>query len=65
MTTAALTLPNDEDTQRVPRPPAADEQPMTRRLSEMDLDPPSGPVPAEVLAYFEAAVEREGLRADR
>ncbi len=58
MTTHALTLPNDEDTQRVARPPAADER-SARRLAEMDLDPPSGPVPAELLAYFERAVSRE------
>lgn len=55
MTTNALTLPNDEDTQRVARPQVA--RPV-RRLAEMDLDPPSGPVPSEVLAYFERAVER-------
>ena len=62
MTTTALTLPNDEDTQRVARPPAADERSGTRRLAEMDLDPPSGPVPAEVLAYFERAVAGERRR---
>ena len=65
MTTHALTLPNDEDTQRVARPVAVDEQLPPRRLDEMDLDPPSGPVPPEVLAYFEAAVTREGLRESR
>jgi hypothetical protein len=62
MTTTALTLPNDEDTQRVARPPAGDERTGTRRLAEMDLDPPSGPVPAEVLAYFERAVDGERRR---
>lgn len=64
MTTHAFTLPNDEDTQRVARPVAADERPQARRLAEMDLDPPTGPVPAEVLAYFEQALDRErGRRA--
>ncbi|MGE0026386.1 MAG: hypothetical protein AB7O78_11450 [Thermoleophilia bacterium] len=66
MTTTALTLPNDEDTQRVARPlPAddqADERLAPRRLAEMDLDPPSGPVPADVLAYFERAVDGERRR---
>jgi len=62
MTTHALTLPNDEDTQRVARPVAADEQFPPRRLAEMDLDPPSGPVPADVLAYFERAVDGERRR---
>jgi hypothetical protein len=51
---------NDEDTLQVTRP-AALERP-TVRLRDMDLDPPSGPVPSDVLAYFEAAVEREGRR---
>ena len=65
MTTHALALPNDEDTQQVARPEAADERPSgARRLAEMDLDPPTGPVPAEVLAYFEQALDRErGRRA--
>ena len=62
MTTNALTLPNDEDTQRVARPVAADPQLPPRRLAEMDLDPPSGPVPADVLAYFERAVDGERRR---
>ena len=62
MTTTVLTLPNDEDTQRVPRPQAAEEPSSARRLAEMDLDPPSGPVPAEVLAYFERAVAGERRR---
>lgn len=51
---------NDEDTLQVTRPSAL-ERP-TVRLRDMDLDPPSGPVPSDVLAYFEAAVEREGRR---
>jgi hypothetical protein len=60
MTTSSL--PADDDTLRVARPgrPARNGPP--RRLHEMDLDPPAGPVPPEVLAYFEAAVLREGLR---
>ena len=62
MTTHALTLPNDEDTQRVARPLAAEEPLAPRRLAEMDLDPPSGPVPADVLAYFERAVDGERRR---
>ncbi len=62
MTTTTLTLPNDEDTQRVARPPALDDRSGARRLAEMDLDPPSGPVPAEVLAYFERAVDGERRR---
>jgi hypothetical protein len=62
MTTTALSLPNDEDTPRVARPVAAEEPLPPRRLAEMDLDPPSGPVPADVLAYFERAVNRERRR---
>ena len=62
MTTHALTLPNDEDTQRVARPLAAEEPLAPRRLAEMGLDPPSGPVPADVLAYFERAVDGERRR---
>ena len=62
MTTHALTLPNDEDTQRVARPMAVGPEPSPRRLAEMDLDPPSGPVPADVLAYFERAVDGERRR---
>ena len=58
----SLTLPNDEDTQRVARPAAADQFAAPRRRAEMDLDPPSGPVPAEVLAYFERAVAGERRR---
>ena len=59
MTTNALSLPNDEDTQRVARPPSAEPRAPGGRLAEMDLDPPAGPVPPEVLAYFERAVSRE------
>ena len=60
MTTQTISLHADDDTQQVSRPAMSDRMP--RRLAEMDLDPPSGPVPADVLAYFEAAVEREGRR---
>jgi hypothetical protein len=63
MTTSASALSfADDDTLQVARPPRLPRAIPPRRLDEMDLDPPSGPVPAEVLAYFEAAVEREGLR---
>lgn len=61
MTTSALSA-IDDDTLQVARPPRLPQAIAPRRLDEMDLDPPSGPVPAEVLAYFEAAVAREGLR---
>lgn len=60
MTTQTFSLHADDDTQQVSRSALPDSMP--RRLAEMDLDPPSGPVPADVLAYFEAAVEREGRR---
>jgi hypothetical protein len=63
MTTQTLAHAADDDTLQVSRPadlrsPAAP----PRRLAEMDLDPPPGPVPADVLAYFEQAVAREGRR---
>jgi len=72
MTTHAPAYAED-DTQRVIRPrldpPDLEldpEPPPIRsrspRLADMDLDPPSGPVPSEVLAYFEAAVAKEALR---
>lgn len=72
MTTHATAYAED-DTQRVVRPALhtpdldADPEPVplrrrSPRLAEMDLDPPSGPVPSEVLAYFEAAVAKEALR---
>lgn len=51
----------DDDTVRVSRAAITPSAP-PRRLTEMDLDPPPGPVPAAVLAYFEAAVAREGRR---
>lgn len=60
MTTQTISLHAGDDTLRVSRP--APSGPPPRRLNEMDLDPPSGPVPADVLAYFEAAIEREGRR---
>lgn len=66
MSTHAISL-GDADTLRVARrglsaPPPDAPPRRTPRLAEMDLDPPSGPVPSEVLAYFEAAVAREGRR---
>ena len=61
MTTQMISPHPDGDTLRVARP-SSFEAPAPRRLAEMDLDPPSGPVPAEVLAYFEAALEREWRR---
>ena len=61
MTTQTIDLNSDSDTLQVNRP-VTNPGVSRRRLSEMDLDPPSGPVPAEVLAYFEAALEREGRR---
>ena len=65
MTTSASAISfADDDTLQVARPPRLPHAIPPRRLDEMDLDPPSGPVPAEVLAYFERAVEREGLRRD-
>ena len=64
MTTSSLAIA-DADTLQVARPARLPRAIPPRRLDEMDLDPPSGPVPPEVLAYFEAAVEREGLRSAR
>lgn len=61
MTTQSIDLNYDSDTLQVSRSAVNPGVPR-RRLSEMDLDPPSGPVPAEVLAYFESALEREGRR---
>lgn len=61
MTTQSIDLNSDSDTLQVSRPALNPGIPR-RRLAEMDLDPPSGPVPAEVLAYFESALEREGRR---
>ncbi len=65
MTPQTISHTADDDTLQVARPatlnvPAGP----PRRLAEMDLDPPSGPVPADVLAYFERALDRErGRRA--
>lgn len=69
MSTHAIDLTN-EDTMRVarqaaPRPRFVPAPPPPRRLADMDLDPPEGPVPADVLAYFEDAVDRERRRASR
>ena len=63
MTTQTLTHTADADTLQVTRPadlggPAGP----ARRLAEMDLDPPTGPVPADVLAYFERAIAGEARR---
>jgi hypothetical protein len=66
MSTHAIAL--DEDTKRVARPAAGASAapPAARaRLDQMDLDPPDGPVPAAVLAYFELAVAREAARGRR
>jgi hypothetical protein len=63
MTTQTLPHSADDDTLQVARP--ADLGGLAgsaRRLAEMDLDPPAGPVPADVLAYFERAVEGEARR---
>ncbi len=60
MTTQTLSHHADDDTQQVSRSAMSTSPP--RRLAEMDLNPPAGPVPADVLAYFEAALEREGRR---
>lgn len=64
MSTHAFAL-TDEDTRSVSRPaeiaPRRSNPPFTR-LADMDLDPPAGPVPAGVIAYFEAALERERRR---
>lgn len=54
-THAALHEP-DGETLRVFRAPPAP------RLADLDLQPPTGPVPVEVIAYFESAVAREALR---
>lgn len=63
MTTQTLAHTSDDDTLQVSRPASLGAPAGTsRRLAEMDLDPPSGPVPADVLAYFERAVAREARR---
>jgi hypothetical protein len=56
MCTHALTAEPDGDTLRVFR------EPPPPRLADMDLQPPAGPVPAEVIAYFETAVARQAER---
>jgi hypothetical protein len=55
MSAHALTAEPDGDTLRVFREPPP-------RLADMDLQPPAGPVPAEVIAYFETAVARQAER---
>ena len=67
MTTHAPHAFAEDDTLQVARPALSPSEPdvtarRSPRLAEMDLDPPSGPVPSEVLAYFEAALAREGER---
>ena len=65
MSTHAFSIA-DEDTQAVARPAprlvAERFRAPARRLADMELDPPEGPVPSEVIAYFEAAVDRERAR---
>lgn len=63
MTTQTLPHHADDDTLQVARPAGfLGSSGPARRLAEMDLDPPSGPVPADVLAYFERAVAGEARR---
>lgn len=66
MTTQTLPHHADDDTLQVTRPagPFGAAGP-ARRLAEMDLDPPAGPVPADVLAYFERAVAAADERLSR
>jgi hypothetical protein len=65
MSTEALDF-SDWDTQGVARPQLAPFQRRVRsaplKLSEMDLEPPEGPVPADVISYFEDALRRERAR---
>ena len=57
---------NDSDTLRAQRSKspviATAQRRRTRRLDEMDLDPPEGPVPADVIAHFSDAVARQAAR---
>ena len=57
---------SDSDTQRTSRSKspviAAAQRRRTRRLDEMDLDPPEGPVPDDVIARFSEAVARQAAR---
>lgn len=67
MSTEALDFDFAEwDTQGVARPQLAPferrRRPAAGRLSEMDLEPPDGPVPADVISYFEDALRRERAR---
>ena len=56
----------DADTMRTRRPvqaaPAREPRRSNPRLTDMDLDPPEGPVPPEVIAWFAEAVERRDAR---
>ena len=56
MSARARTAEPDGDTLRVFR------EPPPPRLADMDLRPPAGPVPADVIAYFETAVARQAER---
>ncbi len=66
--TMEMVLPfaNDADTLRASRSNspviAAAQKRRTRRLDEMDLDPPEGPVPDDIVAKFAQAVERQAKR---
>ena len=59
-------LEAEADTMRTHRPaqpaPAREPRRSNLRLADMDLDPPDGPVPAEVIAWFADAVERRDAR---
>ena len=44
---------------------AAAQRRPTRRLEDMDLEPPEGPVPDDVIAHFTDAVRREAEREAR
>ncbi len=61
--------PNDADAQRAPRSQspviAKAQHRRTRRLDEMDLDPPEGRVPTDVIAHFASALERQAARERR
>jgi len=56
----------EADTQRTERPaqmvPVRERRRSSLRLADMDLDPPEGPVPPEVIAWFAEAVERRDAR---
>ncbi|MGI9539044.1 MAG: hypothetical protein ACR2N6_02710 [Miltoncostaeaceae bacterium] len=66
--TMEMVLPfaNDADTLRTSRSSspviAAAQKRRTQRLDEMDLDPPEGRVPDDIVAKFAQAVERQAKR---